>query len=140
MKKLITWELCERKFIRNVEPDMAQVDSLVEKALLRYKRANNTKADNETISFIVEDYYEVIKELLVAYLLTKGMRSQNHQCLIAFLLKEHPEYEHEITLISQMSYFRNRLNYYGETVPAKFYHKNKDEFHSVIKLLQTLFP
>jgi len=32
-------------------------------------RARTTKVSKENISLIVDDYYEVIKELLVAYLL-----------------------------------------------------------------------
>ena len=138
MKNLINWDECERKFIKSVEIDKARIKSIIEKSMLRLKRARNTKVSLDTVSLIVEDYYEVIKELLVAYLLKKGIRSQNHQCLISYFYKENPNYEKEAFLISQMSFFRNRLNYYGESIPLEFYNKNKKEFEKIIKILKEL--
>ena len=38
-----------------------------------------------------------------------------------------------------MSYFRNRLNYYGENVPIEFYNKNKNEFEEIFNLIFQLF-
>jgi len=90
------------------------------------------------IFVIVEGLYKVIKELLVAYLLQHGMRSQNHQCLITFFYKKNPDYETEAYLISQMSYYRNRLTYYGEKIPRVFYDKNKNEIDKIIQLIGKL--
>jgi len=133
--ELISWEVCKREFIRNVEVDLERVESIKKKALLRLKRAKETEPSKDNISFIVEDYYEVIKELLVAYMLKNGMRSKNHQCLISYFKKENPEYEREVILISQMLFFRNRLDYYGEDIPKEFYDTNKEEFEKVINIL-----
>ena len=132
------WGYCEREFIRKVESDQERISSLIEKAKLRLKRAKSTEVTEENISFIVEDYYEVIKELLVAYLLKNGLKSGNHQCLISYFYKENKNYEPEALLIAQMSFFRNRLDYYGESIPMNFYKKNKEEFLKVITLLEKL--
>ncbi|MEK6871915.1 MAG: hypothetical protein AABX16_03355 [Nanoarchaeota archaeon] len=132
------WRECEKDFIRRVEIDAERIESLKKKALLRLTRARNTTVNTETISFVVEDYYEVIKELLIGYLLKNGLRSKNHQCLISFFYKNNPQYEKESYLISQMSYFRNRLSYYGEDIPMDFYQKNKKEFEHIISLLVKL--
>ena len=132
------WGRCEREFIRKVDFDMERISSLQEKARLRLKRAKNTEVTEETVSFVVEDYYEVIKEFLVAYLLKNGLKSGNHQCLISYFYKKHPDYEHEALLIAQMSFFRNRLDYYGESIPLSFYKKNKEEFLKIITLLERL--
>jgi len=40
------------------------------------KRLKRARSATET-EFVVEDYYEVIKELLIAYLLKNGLRSKN---------------------------------------------------------------
>ena len=135
---LMSWRGCERRFIRNVEVDEESIKSIVKKALQRLKRARKTEIGLETVSFVVEDYYEVIKELLVAYLLKDGLRSKNHQCLISYFYKQNPDYEKESYLISQMSFFRNRLGYYGEDIPVDFYKKNKNEFEKVIGLILKL--
>ena len=129
------WKECERKFIKKVEVDNERVESIVKNALLRLERARKTESMGINISLIVEDYYEVIKELLVAYMLKNGLRSKNPQCLISYFYKNNREYEKEALLISQMSFFRNRLNYYGEDVPEEFYLENKAFFEKIIKLI-----
>ena len=48
------------------------------------------------------------------------------------------DYEKEAYLISQMSFFRNRLDYYGEDIPLKFYQDNKEDFEKVIKIILSL--
>ena len=80
----------------------------------------------------------LIKEFLTAYLLKNGMRSSNHQCLISYFLKKNPDCEREAVLIQQMSFFRNRLNYYGEDIPEEFYTENKEEFEKIVKLVLRL--
>ncbi len=132
------WRECKRKFIRQLEPDKDRIKAIEEKAMLRLKRARNTKINQENVSLVVEDYYEVIKELLVAYLLKDGLRSKNHQCLISYFYIKNKLYEKESYLISQMSFFRNRLNYYGENIPVGFYEKNKEDFEKIISILKEL--
>ncbi len=112
-----------------------RIASLKEKAFLRLKRVQADEISLENISFIVEDYYEVIKELLIAYLLKYGLKSSNHQCLISYFYKKNPDLEKEAYIIAQMSFFRNRLAYYGEDIPMDFYHKNRHEFEKIISLL-----
>lgn len=135
---IMDWDLCEREFIRKVNIDNERAKSMVRKALQRLERARKTEISIENISFVVEDYYEVTKELLIAYLLLNGLRSKNHQCLISYFYKENPKYEIEAFLISQMSFFRNRLEYYGEDIPMEFYQKNKDSFEKIINIILEL--
>ena len=135
---MIEWGECESKFIRKTEIDKERVNSIIEKAEIRLKLAKTIKINEETVSFVVEDYYEVIKELLVAYLLSKGLKSSNHQCLITYFYKENSDCEYEAKLISQLSFYRNRLNYYGETILISFYEKNKKQFEEIIKFIKNL--
>ena len=132
------WEECQDKFIRQVEKDPDKIKSIIDMAMKRFLFIKKQEVDNTNISFLVEGYYEVIKELLVAILLKHGLKSSNHQCLIAYFCKNFPDYEFEAHLISQMSYLRNRLNYYGEKIDYGFYNKNKNEFNRIIKLLKEL--
>jgi len=136
MMKLMDWKKCEKGFIRNVEVDSERINSIKEKALLRMNLIDSLVVDEKTVSFIVEGYYEVIKELLVAYLLQNGLRAKNHQCLISYFSRENPDLEHETMIIAKMSYYRNRLDYYGETIPTTFFDENKSEFKNIIKQLQ----
>ncbi len=138
MIDVMEWGGCEKNFIREVEIDRERIASIMDKASKRLKRAQNTEVNGENVSFVVEDYYEVVKEILISYLLKNGLRSKNHQCLISYFYKENPPCEKETQLILQMSFFRNRLDYYGEEIPFEFYQKNKEEFEKIIKLLKDL--
>jgi len=135
---IMNWDECKKDFIRKVEIDLERIESLIKRANQRLKRAESTKISLDNVSFVVEDYYEIIKELLVAYLLKEGLRAKNHQCLISYFYKNNPNYEREAFLISQMSFFRNRLDYYGEDIPFEFYTENKEEFKKIINLLLKL--
>jgi len=132
------WNECLQKFVKDVEIDEYRIKSLIEKALQRKEIIDKIYLNEKTVSFIVEGYYEVIKELLVAYLLSEGKRSKNHQCLITYFYRKNSELEGEIKLISQMSYYRNRLNYYGESVPLFFYKDNEKEIPKIIKIINNL--
>ena len=138
MADIIDWGLCKSKFIRIVEKDEEKIKSIIDTANYRLNFIKSNKATKENVSFIVEGYYEIIKELLVALLLKNGLKSSNHQCLISFFNKEYPHYEFEVNLISQMSYLRNRLNYYGEKIDFDFYDKNRVEFDKIVALLKKL--
>ena len=67
-----------------------------------------------------------------------GLKSDNHQCLITYFYKNYPKYEYEANLILRMSYLRNRLNYYGESIDFEFYEKNKKDFISIIEILKNI--
>ena len=57
---------------------------------------------------LVSEYYEVIKELLIALLLKQGLKSYNHECLISFFKKEY--------LINNKFEFRHTLNLLNELI------------------------
>lgn len=138
MRDLMDWNRCKEDFIREIEVDKEKIDSIMEIAELRLKLFKKIPIDKDSVPFIVESYYEIIKELLTALLLSQGLRSKNHQCLISYFYHKYPDYEAEAHLIHQMSYLRNRLNYYGESIELDFYEKNKLEFESIIKILKGL--
>lgn len=136
--ELMGWIACERQFIRRVEIDWERISSMEKKAMQRLERAKTAGGSPSQVSFIVEDYYEVMKGLLIAYALSFGIRSKNHQCLISFFYRENPDFETEARLIARMSFYRNRLEYYGEDTPLSFYEANKESFEGIIRLLRDL--
>ncbi|HIH13924.1 MAG: hypothetical protein UU67_C0021G0012 [Candidatus Daviesbacteria bacterium GW2011_GWB1_41_5] len=138
MNGFMDWGECEREFIREVEPDFEKIKSIIKTADARLNFIKNISANKENVSFVVENYYEIVKELLVALLLKDGLRSKNHQCLISYFYRKHPKYEAEAHLISRMSYFRNRLDYYGEAIEFAFYDKYKKDFERIINILKDL--
>lgn len=138
MPEIMNWEICGREFIKKAEPDKNQIQSILERTKQRLDFIKTLKPTKENSQFLVENYYEAIKELLIAFMLKDSMRSKNHQCLISYFYKKHPEYEHYAYIISQMSYFRNRLEYYGESIPYEFHETNQKEFEKIIKIIMEL--
>lgn len=139
-KKLIfmEWNECKKDFIRYIEIDKEKIKSIIKLVDARINFINSINADKNNVSFIVENYYESIKELLVALLLKNGLKSSNHQCLITYFYKNYQNYEYEANVILKMSYVRNRLEYYGEPVDFEFYNKYKEDFLRIINILKTL--
>lgn len=135
MRDPMLWKRCTDEFVRRVEADPEKVKSIIKTAQERREYLRQIPVADKHVSFVVEGFYEVIKELLTALLLSKGLRSRNHQCLISYFYHSHPEHEAEAHLISQMSYLRNRLNYYGEAIEPQFYNKNKEEIERIITIL-----
>jgi len=129
---------CEKYYLVNVEVDKYRIKSIVERAKQRQDVISSLELNEITVSFIVEGYYEVIKELLVAYLLHNGLRSNNHKCLIAYFYKQNPIYEREAYLMEKLSYFRNRLNYYGEKIPQEFFENKRKQIFKIIKIIEDL--
>ncbi|NQU78426.1 hypothetical protein HQ545_01525 [Candidatus Woesearchaeota archaeon] len=135
---LMDWSKCEKEFIRKVTPDQEKICSIVEMAMSRLEFVKSHTATEKNVYFIVEGYYEILKELLVALLLKNGLKSRNHQCLITYFYREYPDHEFEANLISRMSYLRNRLDYYGEAIDVSFYSKNKEDIEKIIGLLASI--
>ncbi len=135
---IMPWGVCERSFVRIIKRDEDEIASIIKGAMLRKKRADETFRNDKYVSFVMEDYYEIIKELLVAYMLKGGLRSKNHQCMISYFLMKNPNYDIEAMLIGQMCFYRNKLNYYGKSVPEIFVLDNYNNFNKIIKLILKL--
>ncbi len=138
MRELMDWNECMRKYVKKVEADAEKVRSLLRMTQIRERTIHMIKRDNETISVLTEDYYEIIKELLVGLMLLHGMKSDNHECLISFFKRNYSEYEYEANIIYQLKLVRNRIDYEGFLVPSQYFGNNESEFKHIIKLLREL--
>ncbi len=135
--KIMDWRICKENHVKEVERDTEKIESIKEAVKRRILYLDSVEVDKNNVSFIVEGFYEAIKELLVALLLSNGLSSGNHQCLISYFYNNY-DYEDKAFLIARMSYLRNRLDYYGELIDFEFYEKHKEDFKEVIKTLNGL--
>ena len=53
MKNLISWNVCQKNFVKKVEPDLERVESIKKMAVKRYDRTK--KNLDEDVSFLVEN-------------------------------------------------------------------------------------
>ena len=138
MKEIMDWDICKKEYIRKVNPDKEKINSILKMCSVRLKFVEKQEVDDEIASLITEDYYEIIKELLTALLLNRGLKSNNHECLISYFRKEYSKYEYETNIIHELKDIRNRITYDGIFVDKKYLMKNKLEFKHIINLLKDL--
>ena len=137
IKEIMDWEICLKAHVKKVQVDRERINSILKMSDILLKVTKQIKRDEETISVIVANYYEIIKELLTALLLKNGMKSDNHECLISFF-KKHYNYEYENKLIHELKNIRNRIHYEGVFVKKSYLNKNELELNHIIELLKRL--
>jgi len=138
MEEIENWEICRKTQIIDVEIDPSKIEALKLSVKKRIEHINTIKVTQDNTSFVIENYYEAIKELLTSLLLKNGLRSKNHKCLISYFYHKYKEHESSSHLIAQLHNLRNRLNYYGELIPKEFYDKHIDDIKDIIGILEKL--
>jgi len=132
----MSWAYCERNFVKKIDVDISRARSMLEVANGRMGFLKGVGVGEKTVSFLVEGYYEVMKELLTALFFAKGLKSRNHQCLFSYFYEKFSDYEGEARFLLRMNMIRNRLNYYGEVVDLGWYENNRLEIFRVIDILK----
>jgi len=132
----LTWEECAKEHVRTVVVDFERVNALLKMCSVREKLLTHVVLDAETASVIAEDYYEIIKELLIALLLVKGLKSSNHECLISFFRHNFPTLEYEATILLELKNIRNRISYEGYFVDEAYVKRNRLEFTHIAGLIR----
>jgi uncharacterized protein (UPF0332 family) len=138
MKEIMDFDICKKEHLKSVEPDKAKITSIRRMCKARQKLLSKAELDSETAPVIASDYYEIIKELLIALLLKNSLKSDNHECLISFFMKNHPQYEYEAKVMHQLKEVRNRASYDGVFVKKEYVLNNILEFKGIIGLLDKL--
>jgi uncharacterized protein (UPF0332 family) len=129
------WEDCVKEKVKEVKPNLERAKSMRDLAVKRLESIRRRRGTDDP-EFIVEDYYEAMKELITAMLFSRGFKSYSHECLITFLREFHKEFkEDELQLIDQMRQTRNDLLYRGEPVAAAYLNRREPEFTTLIAKL-----
>lgn len=132
------WEECLEDAVKVKRKDSQEAQALLKMAEKREAYISSIQPREEFTSFIVEDYYEIIKELLTALLSADGYKSYSHECLITFLEKFYPFTKDQLTLIDQLRKIRNDINYRGVSVDYSYLERNEDIIRQIIKELKAL--
>ncbi|MFH1511366.1 MAG: hypothetical protein ABIF10_06760 [Candidatus Woesearchaeota archaeon] len=138
MKGIMDWNICLRDHVKNINPDTEKIKFIQKMCKVRLRVLQSMKIDEETASVAATDYYEVVKELLVAILLKNGLKSENHECLISFFKHNFPKYEYESEAMHKLKEVRNRVSYDGIFVKKDYIDLNKLEFEHIIELLNKI--
>jgi hypothetical protein len=85
---------------------------------------------------IVEEYYEIIKELLTAIMYLDGYKTLSHMKLIEYFSSKYRQLNtKEIRLVDTLRKFRISIVYYGKRISQDFLLNNEDTIKKIIKVL-----
>ena len=89
---------------------------------------------------IVEQYYEVIKELATALMYADGFKTLSHKSLFSYLELNYSKSfgKDEIVLMDDTRKLRNDILYYGKQVDSSFLFNHEEKIKSIIKKLLKL--
>ncbi len=83
---------------------------------------------------LVEEYYEIIKELLTAVMYADGYKTLSHIKLIEYFSLNYVELNsQEIRLINILRKFRNEILYYGKKISHDFMINYEKDIKKIIK-------
>ena len=85
---------------------------------------------------IIEEYYEIIKELITSIMYSNGLKTLSHKVLVYYLGRTYKEFDKsEILLIDALRKLRNDIVYYGQKVEKDFLINNEKEIILIVKKL-----
>lgn len=109
-----------------------RAESLITMAKERFE---DIKKESKTYK-IIEESYEIIKELITSLMYLNGFKTLSHKMLIIYLEKNYKEInKSEIILINELRKLRNNILYYGQKVEKSFLINNEQEIKQIIKKL-----
>jgi len=106
---------------------------------LAVERFEDIKEETKTYK-IIEQYYEIIKELVTSIMYADGFKTLSHKLLFEYLERIYKEFfdKEELILVDQLRKLRNDIMYYGKKIDS-IYLKNKEAqikrvIHKLMKL------
>lgn len=92
---------------------LAMADLVAAKALIPH-----TERQSIQWSTVYKLHYDALHQLAEAFARLERVKSNNHQCLFAYLCEKHPELELDWPFLEKIRTKRNGVQYYG--TPATF--------------------
>ena len=127
----------EEDVIIKVSPDKEKAKNLFKMIQSILERIENSNKKKFT-SLIVSDYYEIIKELITAILISTGIKTLSHKKLIE-QTKEFKEInEKEYYLMDELRIIRNKINYDEFFVEYDYLERKERDIKTVIKKLSKI--
>ena len=130
------WEDCLEYKVKKVKENPEQAKALSQLAKKRLESINKRKED-EYPQFLIESYYEVIKELISSLLAYHGYKSYSHECLISFIEEFYPDVldDFKIHFLDSMRKLRSDIQYRGRNIADDYLERNNTTISKIIEIL-----
>ncbi|MBS3085541.1 hypothetical protein J4225_02550 [Candidatus Pacearchaeota archaeon] len=121
-------------------PDNEKVKSVLR--LIKEREEFISFADSSRFSTsVVENYYEIIKELAGALILLDGLKATGenaHKDLINYLINYEEFLEEDIVFMNDLRIKRNNSSYEGKRINSVYFQNNKNKILSIILRLKEI--
>lgn len=133
------WGDCLDYKVKKVKENSEQAKALFELANKRLESINKRRKD-EYPQFLIESYYETIKELISALLAIHGYKSYSHECLVTFLEEFYPTLldESQLHFLDSLRKLRSDIRYRGRDIADDYLKRNISVIEKIIKNLINL--
>lgn len=130
------WDECLQYKIKKVKENPEQACALFHLSQIRRESLEKRKHD-EYPPFLVESYYETIKELLSALLALHGYKSYSHECLLSFMEKFYPKTldDAQIHFLNTLRVLRSDIQYRGREIADDYLERNMYILDEIVTLL-----
>ncbi len=118
--------------IFKITKDERRANALANMAKNRYLTLKELKEPYR----ILEEYYEIIKELITSIMYKSGFKTLSHKALVEFA-KDNIKLltSSDIALIDELRIKRNNIVYYGEIITKEFLKSREDSIKKIINKL-----
>lgn len=133
------WDDCLEYKVKKVKENPEQAKAILELAKRRLESTKKRRKD-EYPQFLIESYYEVIKELISSLLAIHGYKSYSHECLVSFLNEYYPSFldDFQLHFLDSMRKLRSDIQYRGRDVADDYLERNLSTIENIIKILTDL--
>ena len=114
--------ICEEEgsFIPLQSIDPEQIESMVSIAILDFETVGqwlkNAKKESSQWNAIYKLHYDILHELIEAFVRFDKLKVKTHECLFAYLCEKHPEMELHWDFFEKIRTKRNGSIYYGKAI------------------------
>lgn len=137
-----TWEELKDK-IEKISPNKSlaiSISKMVETRINVLKKSIKFLDLEKETSIIIEDYYEIIKEIIIAIMEIDRYKTLSHEALIAYITKNYGSIfsEYEIETLDRLIVLRNKISYKGFFVQKDYLDRNKELLDKIIEKLNNI--
>ncbi|MEK6917702.1 MAG: hypothetical protein AABW51_02030 [Nanoarchaeota archaeon] len=131
-------EFLKQGLVKKKTKDESRAKSLIKGAEERKKIMEKyLPLNEETAVQIVEECYDVIRELLEAKLSKDGYKSYNHEAVISYMTNLGFSRD-EVVFVDKLREIRHGIKYYGKYVGLEYAEKVKDFLNKIYSKLKKI--
>ena len=108
-------EFLREGLVRMQGKDAARAKNLIAETKNRKRFLESISKMKDNATYIVENVYDIIRELIEAKMSMDGYKSYSHEATVAYLTRL-GFHESEVVFIDELRKIRNRIKYYGKSI------------------------